>query len=313
MRPTAFRFVLATSVYFLGSLWSQGTQVVIPPSADTSLIELVPDNNLGGERYLLVGTSENLTRHRAILKFNIAAALPAGAKVTSVQLSMEVTQVPQNGDPIPSNFEVHRLLRDWGEGNKVSPTNCTSCGGLGVSATLNEASWSNRFSLTTNSWGAGGAQEAVDYVTETSSDQFIYTVGLSPYLFSSSDRAVADVQGWLENPTANFGWLIKSSSEDTAFTARRLGSRENTNFSPLLYIDFIAPPILENASVSGNTFSFTFSADAGQAYVVERCAALAATNSWTLHTNVPAQPDTAAVVISDLLLGSPHFYRVSAP
>jgi hypothetical protein len=53
---------------------------------------------------------------------------------------------------------------------------------------------------------------------------------------------VADVQGWLNNPKSNFGWMLISESEDTRFTARRFGSREDPNNAPLLDVQYVLVP-----------------------------------------------------------------------
>ncbi len=50
---------------------------------------------------------------------------------------------------------------------------------------------------------------------------------------------VADVEFWLQNPNANFGWILKGEEADTS-TVRRLDSREVENESdrPALLIEF---------------------------------------------------------------------------
>jgi len=52
---------------------------------------------------------------------------------------------------------------------------------------------------------------------------------------------VADVQLWLLNPAANVGWLLISEPESTPFSARRIGSREHTNNTPVLNIEYTVP------------------------------------------------------------------------
>jgi hypothetical protein len=105
-----------------------GASVSLTPVADTTLIEFLPANNLGGGTELLGGTSENLTRHRPLIKFDVAGSLPPGARVTGAQFVIEVTKVPKNGFAF-ADYGLHRMLKDWGEGDKLSPTNCTSCDG----------------------------------------------------------------------------------------------------------------------------------------------------------------------------------------
>lgn len=49
---------------------------------------------------------------------------------------------------------------------------------------------------------------------------------------------VADVQGWLDNPASNFGWLVKGN-EARPTTAKRFNSRQNKDpaSSSLLIMD----------------------------------------------------------------------------
>jgi hypothetical protein len=55
----------------------------------------------------------------------------------------------------------------------------------------------------------------------------------------SGPGLVADVQAWLDNPTGNFGWLLKAD-EATLATARRYDSRENSEptFRPALTVEY---------------------------------------------------------------------------
>lgn len=52
---------------------------------------------------------------------------------------------------------------------------------------------------------------------------------------------VQDVQGWLDDPTNNFGWIV-IADESTHTTAKRFGSREEASANrPKLLIYFTAP------------------------------------------------------------------------
>ena len=54
---------------------------------------------------------------------------------------------------------------------------------------------------------------------------------------------ISDVQSWLDNPSGNFGWLMKYQDESTTGTARGFVSREGDIQSvPQLTIDYTVIP-----------------------------------------------------------------------
>jgi PKD repeat protein len=73
------------------------------------------------------------------------------------------------------------------------------------------------------------------------------------YSFSSTPELVADVQGWLEDASSNFGWALVVDSPASG-SAKRFNSRENPTASsrPKLTINYEAG--LEEPTAS---FSFT--------------------------------------------------------
>ena len=225
--------------------------MTLHPSADTTLHEYFPENNLGGLLYFTAGTTQNRPRTRGLMAFDIAGALPAGATINSVSLTLEVIGQPVDGDT-PSNFELHRMLVAWGEGggNGLPPF-------LGAPAQLGEACWNSPAAVTGLNWGAPGGLAGVDFTAQRSGDTFIYGVNFSPYLFDSSFGLVADAQSWLDHPQSNFGWMMLTETEDEIFSARRFASREDPFRAPLLQIEFTPVPepsgalLLVMAGISG--------------------------------------------------------------
>jgi plastocyanin len=59
------------------------------------------------------------------------------------------------------------------------------------------------------------------------------------YSYSSTPELVADVQGWLDDPSSNFGWALVVDSPPSG-SAKRFNSRENSTASsrPKLTIDY---------------------------------------------------------------------------
>jgi hypothetical protein len=222
----------------MGARVACGDSVVLKPVADTTLIEAKPDNNLGGQYFANAGTTQNYTRNRALFQFDPAAAIPAGAVVSSATLILEVIRQPP--ESVPSQFGLHRVLRPWGEGNKFALDGASP--GLGAAATAGEATWNDRFAFASSPWAQPGGAAGIDYAPETSSQTYVYGTAESPYVFESDTPTVQDVQYWLDHPESNFGWMLMSQSESDNFTARRFASREDPDHEPLLYVDFTVVP-----------------------------------------------------------------------
>ncbi len=50
------------------------------------------------------------------------------------------------------------------------------------------------------------------------------------------------MQPWVNNPGANFGWMLRSDLEGADFTARRLGARADAGATPSLIVEFTTVP-----------------------------------------------------------------------
>jgi len=205
------------------------------PSADTSLLENFPDNNFGGQAWFNSGTTQNGPRNRGLVRFDPASQIPAGSIINSVSLQLEVVRQPVDGDA-PSTFELHRMLRDWGEGTGTGQPPM-----LGRLALAGEANWSYPFAGGAP-WAAPGGLPGVDFADLGSGDTYVYGTGLSPYTWDSTPEMIADLQLWVDQPSQNFGWMLISRSEAERFSARRFGSREDGLRSPILTIDFTPVP-----------------------------------------------------------------------
>jgi hypothetical protein len=217
--------------------------ITLVPVADTALFEQAPDNNLGGLSDVPAGTTRLLKRGRGLFKFDLSG-IPPNATITSAAFTIHVVKEPASGSA--STFELHRVLKDWGEGTGAKPTQ-------GSPATSGQATWNNRFHPSTP-WSPAGGGSGFDYVAAFSATAFIDTPG--SYTFQTTTGLVADVQAWVKNPATNFGWMLISQSEGTPKTARRLGTRENANNSPALVLSFFPPPSIAITNpIGGATFA----------------------------------------------------------
>lgn len=197
----------------------------LPASADTVVLSASRDNTLfedvdgelsnGVGEHLYAGRTLGSVLRRAVIAFDVAAALPADATVTSVELTLDVSLVR---DDSSFTFELHRLLADWGEGTSNSIVNG---GGMGTASTTGDATWVHTF-FDTGFWSTpGGDADPTVSGAKTVGDFGTYT-------WSSTPQMVADVQGWLDDPSSNFGWLL-TGDEVSNGSAKRFDSRERSD------------------------------------------------------------------------------------
>ena len=287
----------------------RGDGIVLNPIADTTLLGGAADNNNGSQTFVNAGVTQNYTTNRGLFRFDVAAGVPAGSKITRADLTLEVVHQPPDGYTA-SAFDLHRLLAAWGEGNKTNSSSPSSPSlGLGELATTNEATWNARFAFTTNLWTAPGAAATNDYVGAVSSSQFVYGVGNSPYTFESTPMMIADVQLWLDQPGTNFGWIFMNADEAVNWTACRFASREDPLNAPRLLIEY-EPPRIDPAHVAGNQFTLSFKAQAGVAYAIEFRDSLSAVLTWSTLTNLDAQSTATNMMIFDSSTNRQRYYRL---
>jgi hypothetical protein len=210
--------------------------VTLYPLADTTLVEVAPDNSLGGAEFFNAGTAGNGQRNRALFRFDLAGAIPAGAMITGGYLSLEVVRQPQM-DQQNSIFSLRRMLQPWGEGTQIP--NPDGSPGLGGPVMPGDANWLWRFANTA-AWGTNGGMEGVDFSSQISSTAYVYGLG-DAVEFENTPQILADLQYWLDNPGANFGWMMINENERTRKTARSFASRES-GFGPALVIEFTPVP-----------------------------------------------------------------------
>jgi hypothetical protein len=291
---------VSLTVLLLSSAHAETIQ--LRPIADTALLEAFPSNNFGGQHWLNAGTTQTYMKNRGLLRFDIAGALPRDSRILSASMDVEVVGQPIDGYAI-ENFRLHRLLKDWGEGNKAGNPPA-----LGAPAGTNECNWTHRFAFTSEIWAAPGGSNGVDYASDYSVDTYIYDRLSSPYTFGPAAGMSADLQQWLDQPKTNFGWMIVAEHEEINFTARRFASREDLVLSPVLTIDFVLPPTL-SIGVSNRTILLQFIGEANQAYAIEHCGQ-PLSSSWLVLTNLPPQSTAGPRFAHDSAEPAQQYYRV---
>lgn len=293
---------LAPALFFAASLHAD--TVTLTPVADTAMLSLNPDNNYGGLATVPVGPINKPNQFaRALLRFDIGAALPPGAVVTNVSLKLRMSKEAIGGPA--DTVTLHRLLVDWGEGAKSS-------GNHGAAATAGEANWTAR-KLGSANWAAPGALAGTDFAPAVSGSLSWNAPG--SYTFASSDGLVADVQAWLNSPSLNQGWLLKSQSEATEGAAKRVVTRESSTASqrPQLVIGYSLPapfePTLRLPTLTGGGLELRYQLDPGNLYELRAFADLGATN-FTVLTNHAVKFNGFEAMYSEPISAAQRFYQL---
>jgi len=284
-RRRLLTLVVATALGSLGGGLASAGTVNINPSKDNTLYEYNPDvgdlSNALGMHFFAGKTAMNALR-RGVLAFDIDNHIPFGAVITAASLSLNMSRTPTNTAYV---MELHKLLVDWGEGTSIAPGE----EGDGAPATPNDATWRHRF-FDTIFWTTQGG----DFSATVSASQMVGGVG--HYTWTSA-QMVADVQGWLDNPATNFGWLMLGD-EISSPTAKRFDTRESTN-KPVLAITYIGGTPTPTATASPTpaataTATASATATATATAIVTPTATATATSTPTPTATATATP-TATV------------------
>jgi hypothetical protein len=218
---------------------ARGATIIVEPSKDNTLYEESGDLSNGAGEFIFAGTTGELAANavrRAVLAFDIAAAVPPDSIITDVTLSLTLSRSPL-GSP-STLMSLHTLLSDWGEGTSSAAGN----EGTGANATLGDATWTYTF-YNSASWATPGG----DFNPLASASANVASSSIA-YHWSGAGM-IADVQAWLDNPTANFGWIL-IGDEATTQNARRFNSGENGTASTRPKLTITYEPIPEPASLA---------------------------------------------------------------
>lgn len=207
--------------------------ITLGAARDNTLIQVpsVADPQLSNGRgpVFFVGRNnepDGRFRRRGLIYFDVAGSIPQGSIITSVSLTLEVTNPGGVGADV---IQLQRLLTDWGEGSSFAG------GGGGAPAQPPDATWFyNRFN--TGLWSTPGG----DFADSASAGALVSGLGL--HTWASTPALVADVQGWLDNPAANFGWLLLGE-ETQPRNVHGFATREAENAAgPRLTIEYAVIP-----------------------------------------------------------------------
>lgn len=204
-------------------------QVTLSPSKDNTLYQdAAGSKSNGAGQHFFAGNTNSDSIRRGVLAFDIAGSIPAGAAINSVTLTLYMSRTSAD---TPQAIALHKLLADWGEGTSDASGN----EGSGIAATPGDATWIHRF-FDTETWAAPGG----DFAPTASASAPV--AGIGSYTWGPTPELAVDVQGWLDDPSSNFGWLIKGNEKENG-TAKRFESKENEvpESRPALVIEFTPP------------------------------------------------------------------------
>jgi hypothetical protein len=210
------KIYLATLLFsvFSSVSYSQTVAVLQASQDNTIYSDLTANSNGAGENFT-AGTIVTGSIRRGLLRFDLSS-LPAGATVTSVSLRLVVNK---SASVASAPVFLYALNSAWGEG----ASQATTLGdGQGVAAQAGDATWVCSFSDgaggCTTAWTPGGTfQPTLSAST---------TVGAPGAYTWSGSQVLANVQGWVNSASSNYGWIIRGD-EATPQSARRFASRTN--------------------------------------------------------------------------------------
>ncbi|HYE63678.1 MAG TPA: DNRLRE domain-containing protein [Phycisphaerales bacterium] len=234
MTDTRMRALGLVALSMLAGAAAQAQTASLTPDKDNTLFEMLglPDLSSGQGDLFAGGIAQqnelgNAYRRRSLLHFNLSS-IPAGATITSATLRIQVTKTIAG----TYQFDLYRMLADWGEG-------ASNAGGqgTGTNAAAGDATWNYRFfGDASSAWATPGG----DFSPDIRGTAMIG--GIGNYTFTGAGM-VADVQAWVNGNQPNYGWMMTSHFEFLTSIAKRISSGEASNVSarPTLIVNYTVP------------------------------------------------------------------------
>ncbi len=214
------------------------TVVTINPIKDNTIYQAAGggiSNGMGD--YIFTGVTRTGIKHRALLTFNVAASVPAGAQITDATLYLTMSRWAGG---FPAAY-LHAVTRDWGEGT----SNASGEEGRGTTASAGDATWTKAFHGTPGVlWTTAGG----DFLPGI--DAQMEVDGVSTVYQFNTPELISRVQSWRANPASNFGWII-TGMEEFPITSIRFNSRQNPDVAsrPRLKITYRCPADFNDSGV----------------------------------------------------------------
>ena len=201
--------------------------VTFTPSKDNTLyLDATGSRSNGRGANIFTGTTLGGGIRRAAIAFDVASQIPPGSEITGVTLQLHLSKSIAGEHP----SELRAITQDWGEGTSNAGA---SNDGNGAVSRPGDATWVHA-SSPDRRWNTPGGDfsPAADATASAVAD----------ITFATSAALVARVQSWLNDPAANFGWMVLGNEAD-ATTAKRYASREGSEARrPKLTVEYLALP-----------------------------------------------------------------------
>lgn len=211
--------------------------VTIAPIADNTLYEHALgalSNGVGGALFTgRTGAQAGFKARRAVLKFDVAGAIPPGHEIIHAELSLNCVQL-QGGS---AQVRLHRLTADWGEG----ASDAGFPGGGGAPSAIGDATWIHR-SYPTTFWTNPGGDYVPTFSAKTDVDS------ANTFIWGPTPALTADCRDMRANPSQNFGWIL--IAPENFNQAQRYDSREVPGSEPTLFLIY-APAIPATKTLFG--------------------------------------------------------------
>jgi hypothetical protein len=213
---------------------SFGASIIIAPLKDNTLYESASGTLSNGQGdFLFAGQtsiSDGINLRRGLIAFNLSADIPTNAVITDVTLTLYANKIASGA--FNTTVTLSRLTGDWGEGS----SRAFSPEGAGGIAQPGDATWLHQI-FSNNPWTTPGG----DFVSQPSASRTITSAGVE-YSWSSAGL-VSDVQFWINNPSSNFGWIIRGN-EASSQTSIQFDSRSNFDVAhrPELTVEYEIVP-----------------------------------------------------------------------
>ncbi len=235
-RDTIARLRLVTTIAVALLVWvlapraeAGTTQVSLESTVDNMLVEDAGGglSNGAGNRMFAGQTLQvsGTAIRRALVQFDVAGTIPAGATIVSAELQLTVVRSRGVGD---LDVALHRTLADWGEGTSIGFRGQA----IGATATTDDATWTlGRFPG--QAWSTPGG----DFEPVASATANVPTSGSASW---SSTALRDDVQAMLDAPATDFGWVVIADEGVAAPNVRGFGTHEQSsaNARPVLVIEY---------------------------------------------------------------------------